>query len=426
MPAAEPQRAAAPPVPAAAPLDRAGAEREVTRRILAGRPTRVLLVGVDPPAPEAVTAGAVREAATALVGAHGVAAIGRCDPVLTAVVLGGAEGACRRINDLRTAQTLEVEIGARLQAAGHPQCGVSVVAGSEAVGLEPKVALMVRAMLNTLGDRAAVLARGRAHLQQVASLLEHQRLRILFQPIVHLERRAIVGYEALCRGPVDHPLEMPSRLFEAADQAGLLGGLHWELVWLARLRAGQRFASPDLLLFVNVEPRELGDAPPPRRHDWDRPDLWPEDQIVAEVTERRPIADLTTFRRHTDRYRRRGYRYALDDVGSGYAGLGTLALLAPEFIKVDMHLVQGCEEDPVRQSVVSALVHLARSIGAEVIAEGVETRAQLLMLRRLGVDYGQGFLLACPAEDPPPLTGSGLAALRQAAGHPLRGLRRQA
>ncbi len=423
MSAAEPQHAAAPPAAAAPPLDRGGAERLVADRILAGRPTRVLLVAVDPPPPPGVTLAAIRHAGASLVGEPGVVAVCRCDPVLTALVLGGRAGTLARINDLSTAQTLEVEIGARLQAAGHPQSGVSVVGGSEAAELEPKVQLMVRGMLNALGDRAATLARSRAHVQQVASLLERQRLRILFQPIVHVERRAIAGYEALCRGPFDHPLETPSRLFEAADLAGLLGELHWELVWLARLRASERFPRRDLLLFMNVEPRELGDAPPPRRHEWDRPDLWPETQIVAEVTERRPIADIITFRRHTDRYRRRGYRYALDDVGSGYAGLGTLALLTPEFIKVDMHLVQGCEEDPVRQSVVSALVHLARSIGAEVIAEGVETRAQLLTLRRLGVDYVQGFLLACPAEEPPAVSAPGLEALDLAVGPVPAGIR---
>ncbi|HUY98209.1 MAG TPA: EAL domain-containing protein [Verrucomicrobiae bacterium] len=426
MPAAEPHPAAASQAAAAAPLDQAGLERCAAGRILDGRPTRLLVVGVDPPPPASVTQAAVREAAEELLGEPAVVAVVRCDPVLTALVLGGGRGSLARVNDLRTAQTLEVAVGARLRAAGHPQCGVSVVAGSEAAATLPKLELMVRAMLHTLGDRAATLARGRAHLQQVATLLEHQRLRILFQPIVRLGDGAVSGYEALCRGPFDHPLEMPSRLLEAADQAGLLGELHWELVWLARLRAAERFARGDLLLFVNVEPRELGDAPPPRRHDWDHPALWPETQIVAEVTERRPIADLTTFRRHTDRYRRRGYRYALDDVGSGYAGLGTLALLAPEFIKVDMHLVQGCDEDPVRQSVVSALVHLARSLGAEVIAEGVETRSQLLVLRRLGVDYGQGFLLASPAEAPPPISGPGLAALRQAAGSDALAIRRLA
>ncbi len=412
MPAAVTRSAAW--VPDAEALDRTDAEELLAERTVADRPTRVLMVGIDPPPPPAATAAVIRGAATQLVGARGVVAVCRCDSVLTALILGGGGAQLGRVNDRRTAQALEVEVGARLKAAGHAACGVSVVAGSEAAPLDDKLRLMVRAQVDTLGDRAATLARSRAHLQLVASLLEGERLRILFQPIVHLDRRQIVGYEALCRGPVDHPLETPGRLFDAAEQSGLLGELHWELVWLARLRAGERFGRPDLLLFINVEPRELGDAPPPRRHDWDHPDLWPEPKIVAEVTERRPIAHLTAFRRHIDRHRRRGYRYALDDVGSGYAGLGTLALLTPEFIKVDMHLVHGCEADPVRRSVVSALVDLARSIGAAVIAEGIETPGQLLALRRLGVDLGQGFLLAHPAEAPPQLAPEAAAALGQA------------
>jgi EAL domain-containing protein (putative c-di-GMP-specific phosphodiesterase class I) len=110
-------------------------------------------------------------------------------------------------------------------------------------------------------------------------------------------------------------------------------------------------------------------------------------------------------------------RFALDDAGAGYAGLTTLALLAPDFIKIDMGIVRGCDRDPLKCSIIDALLYLAEHAGATVIAEGVETQSELAALRGLGVTRVQGFLIAQPTETPERITASSLPAAL--IGHPL-------
>jgi EAL domain-containing protein (putative c-di-GMP-specific phosphodiesterase class I) len=130
--------------------------------------------------------------------------------------------------------------------------------------------------------------------------------------------------------------------------------------------------------------------------------LWPWDRTVSEVSERTPILNLPAVWALRDRGRERGLRYALDDVGAGYAGLAALALLAPDYVKIDMAIVRDCDSDPTKQAVIAALIQYAKRSGALVIAEGVETDSELLMVRGLGVDFIQGFLIAEPAEVPLP------------------------
>ena len=98
--------------------------------------------------------------------------------------------------------------------------------------------------------------------------------------------------------------------------------------------------------------------------------------------------------------RQRGLRFALDDAGAGYAGLATLAVVAPEFIKIDMSLVRGCDTDRLKRGIIASLVHLSQLSGSEVIAEGVETQAELDVVANLGVRMIQGYVFARPVEMP--------------------------
>jgi EAL domain-containing protein (putative c-di-GMP-specific phosphodiesterase class I) len=106
------------------------------------------------------------------------------------------------------------------------------------------------------------------------------------------------------------------------------------------------------------------------------------------------------FREVSDSCREVGVRIAIDDAGTGYASLEAIMEITPDFIKTDMGLVRGIDSDPPRQEVVRALCSVARGIGAQVIAEGIETDAELRALRELGVRYGQGYLFgaATPGE----------------------------
>jgi len=96
-------------------------------------------------------------------------------------------------------------------------------------------------------------------------------------------------------------------------------------------------------------------------------------------------------------YRKQGFATALDDFGAGYAGLNLLASFQPDFIKLDMELIRGIATSPARQTIVAGVIMMARQLGVAVIAEGVETEAELTALRAAGIQLFQGYLFAKPA-----------------------------
>ena len=93
-----------------------------------------------------------------------------------------------------------------------------------------------------------------------------------------------------------------------------------------------------------------------------------------------------------DYYRNLGFQFALDDMGTGYAGLEELLELEPDYIKIDRSMVSGVDQDPARQDVLAAVLQLADKMGAQVIGEGLDTLEELDMLGRLGIRFGQGWL----------------------------------
>ena len=95
-------------------------------------------------------------------------------------------------------------------------------------------------------------------------------------------------------------------------------------------------------------------------------------------------------------YRKQGFKTAIDDFGSGYAGLNLLADFQPDLLKLDMELIRGIDQDSVRQVLVDGTVQMCRRLGVEVIAEGVETREELAALKGMGIQLFQGYLLARP------------------------------
>jgi EAL domain-containing protein (putative c-di-GMP-specific phosphodiesterase class I) len=119
-------------------------------------------------------------------------------------------------------------------------------------------------------------------------------------------------------------------------------------------------------------------------------------RIVVELTEHVGIEDYPGLRQACKDLRRIGARVALDDTGTGFASLSLLLEVAPEFIKLDRMMTRDIDADPVRRALARALVTFGKEVGAEVIAEGVESAAELGVLIDLGIAYGQGFYLARP------------------------------
>lgn len=232
------------------------------------------------------------------------------------------------------------------------------------------------------------------HLDEI---LSRQLVTTCFQPIVDLSTARIAGYEALSRGPEGSEMHSPVNLIEAANAEGKL----WELESLFRrnaiVSAGKQ--GLDALLFLNVDPQIITDPKfregLTRRYLVDN-SLSPE-RVVFEVTERATLGNSDTFVRTLDHYRCQGYQVAIDDTGAGYSNLSMLAMSNPTYIKIDMSIIRRIHENNYKQAIVKSLVGLANMTGAKVIAEGIETREEMLSLIRLGVHMGQGFYLAMPS-----------------------------
>lgn len=218
----------------------------------------------------------------------------------------------------------------------------------------------------------------------------------VYQPIVDLRTGQVFGYEALARGPQGEELESPRELYLQAERGGVLAEL--DLACRRRALASARGMQPGRKLFMNLLPSGVND-PGFHGEALDRmleaAGLRARD-IVLEITEHRAIGDRERFLSSLEAYRRAGVHIALDDVGSGYANLDALLLVRPEFLKLDGAIVRRIHLDPVRRDMARAMTRVARSIGARVVAEGIEREAELEVVRSLGIEYGQGFLLARP------------------------------
>ena len=238
------------------------------------------------------------------------------------------------------------------------------------------------------GERAALLR------EQFKDVLVHRQIETLYQPIIDLRSGAVFAHEALSRGPADSPFENPEMLFDYALKSDQV----WSLEKICMQFSAERFVGKRPgMLFVNVE-TELIHALKSRGHEVLQPLLAIQSGVVLEITERAAIRDYDLFRESVRVLRELGFRIAIDDAGSGYASLQSIAELRPQYLKISNYLVTGLHEDSIKRDVVEMLVRLAARIDAETVAEGIETEAEKAEVKRLGVTYGQGYLLGRPAK----------------------------
>jgi EAL domain-containing protein (putative c-di-GMP-specific phosphodiesterase class I) len=208
-----------------------------------------------------------------------------------------------------------------------------------------------------------------------------RRVRMVFQPIVDLERGVVCGFEALTRFLKGSPEDW----FGAAARLGLVAELEGSVL-RAALAAHEQLP-PDCYLSINLSPYAAHE-PVVRQALAAAPSL---DAIVLEITEQLVVDDYAKLALALAPARDRGARIAVDDVGSENASLNQVVMLEPDFVKIDRSLVTGLDHDRRRSAVVEAIGTLASRVDALVVAEGVETEAELEALVGLGVPLGQGF-----------------------------------
>jgi EAL domain-containing protein (putative c-di-GMP-specific phosphodiesterase class I)/CheY-like chemotaxis protein len=225
---------------------------------------------------------------------------------------------------------------------------------------------------------------------EITDLIAQRRFRAVFQPVVDLERGAVVGYEALTRFAGDLA---PDAVFERAWQFGL--GLPLERATLDHILSAATGLPRQPWLSVNVSVRflmaglDLG---------WLRRDS--RRLLVLELTEHDRVDDYGALARVFAELPPEVIRLAVDDTGSGYATLGHILMLHPTFVKLDATWVRGVDTDPTRQALVASLATFAQRVGCTLIAEGLETADEVAAVRACGVPLGQGFHLGRPAPVP--------------------------
>jgi diguanylate cyclase (GGDEF)-like protein len=259
-------------------------------------------------------------------------------------------------------------------------------------------------------SEARLRAKMRLDLSQLSlssefnTILLEKNVRAVYQPIADFTSGTILAWEALTRGPEGSAFLSPSMLFDFAEQSGKL----FALERLCREKALQNLGSmgQGQKLFLNIHPKTMADPEFTQGKTLElieEAGLTPEN-VVFEITERHSINEFALFHRTLDHYRSQGYQVAVDDAGAGYSGLTSVAQIRPEFIKIDMSLIQGIDKDPVKRALIETFVTFADKIGSKIIAEGIESQAQAACLIDIGVHYGQGYYLARPAAPKPPLS----------------------
>jgi EAL domain-containing protein (putative c-di-GMP-specific phosphodiesterase class I)/GGDEF domain-containing protein len=216
-----------------------------------------------------------------------------------------------------------------------------------------------------------------------------------YHPIVVASTREIFGYEALARGQM-RTLRSPEVMFDVAAEADLI----WELSRLCRERALEGMSTrleAGQLLFLNVDPHDFADPA------FSESEVAEPSRVVIEITERTAIKDYPKFRERLKAFREKGFRFAVDDAGSGYAGLGSIANLEPDFIKLDISLINAIDTNFIKQNLVQTMVRFANDHGAMVIAEGVERAEEFAAVQDLGVHLVQGFFLHRPQSASSPI-----------------------
>jgi EAL domain-containing protein (putative c-di-GMP-specific phosphodiesterase class I) len=225
----------------------------------------------------------------------------------------------------------------------------------------------------------------------IRRVVERREIRVVYQPIVDLTRQEVFAYEALVRTSAPE-FDGPPSMFVAAVEHGVCG----QLGRLIREMALE--GCPGHPLFLNVHPNELNEHYLVQPND---PIFNHSEDVYLEITESVPLSHFELCQHVLHEVRGRGVYLVVDDLGAGFSNLKYIADLHPRIVKIDRELVKELTHGTRMFKLVSAIVVLCRELGATVVAEGIETREELVAVRAAGARFGQGYLLAKPSAPPP-------------------------
>ena len=267
-------------------------------------------------------------------------------------------------------------------------------------------AAMYRAKAETRGGHATFDGSMRVNLQKRLAMefrlhqaLDRGEFHLQYQPVIALDSETIAGFEALLRWNSDTGRVSPAEFIPILEETGLIVPVGtWVLEEACRqARVWQRLSGAPLTMAVNVSARQLANA------DFadvvlgvlDRTGLEPEN-LCLEITEATLMEDVVAAWSSLRRLKGIGVQLAIDDFGVGYSSLNHLKSFALDHLKIDQSFVRGVQESPEDAAIVATVIDLARALGLQVIAEGIETPGQLAALKALGCEFAQGYYFTRP------------------------------
>ncbi|MFC4305432.1 EAL domain-containing protein [Cohnella boryungensis] len=231
-------------------------------------------------------------------------------------------------------------------------------------------------------------------------LIAESGIRSVYQPIVRLRDGRIFGYEALTRCPENSLFDGPLALFQFAERSNMALALD-RLARETAIRHSPELA-PVQKIFINVTMSIINDPHfvSGQTVHWLRERGLIPEQVVFELTERSSIDDFPAAKKILAHYRSQGYEIAIDDAGAGYSSLQSIVELNPDYIKIDRSLVRMADKDEMKEHMLRTFVGFAQKMNIRTVAEGIERQEELHLLRAMGFDYAQGYLIGRPSEHP--------------------------
>lgn len=368
------------------------AVRRAMARLVSSRES-LELVGLASDAGEAVRIGARTQPDVALVdvkmpnggGVRAARELRECSPGTKVVALSGSADRDGVLQMLRSGAVGYLVKGANVDVVQ----GIMAASRGEGVISNEVAGDVIEELSDRLAVQDAQEESHRRRMERIEQLIKNRALSMVFQPILDLHSGAMAGIEALARFS-DDAFRTPDLWFKEAWSLGL--GVELELAALHMALEAGRARPPSLFLAVNISPDA---ATSPQFSEFLNAQAGTDD-LVVELTEHAVVGDYDLLSRSLDAVRHKGVRIAVDDAGAGYSSLRHILQVKPDLIKLDVSLVAGIEHDRDKFALATGITSFAREVGTKVVAEGIETAAQLECVATLGVDFAQGYHLGRP------------------------------
>ena len=234
-------------------------------------------------------------------------------------------------------------------------------------------------------------------INELRKIIENKAITPYFQPIFDLATGEIYGVEALSRPQTVGLLSNPDLMFRYAVKFGFYQDLE-VIAWQKAIQKASQMLTSQYL-FLNCSPYFVeGTKFPTLYSTFDEMNIKHE-KVILEITERSAIGNFKLFYKNLKNYRKNGFKFAIDDVGGGYASLESIVETKPEVVKIDRHITHNIMKDKFKRSIVRFIVAFCKENNIYSIAEGIESKNDYLTVKELGVQAGQGFYLHPPVPD---------------------------